>query len=141
MMTRDERFEAIAVAEPSRLVAIADRVLATREVAVLRPPAAASVMMRAIESAEGTTFNLGEVSVCEAEVQIGDVRGYAMVMGFDAAHALAGAIVDAAAEAMLFEAAEIERLLTDAHDARGRREDEEWAALAATRVEFDEIPA
>ena len=96
-------------------------------------------MMRAIETAEGSVFNLGEVSITEAEVELEGERGYCMVMGYAPQKALAGAVLDAAAEAnLLFE--DIERLLRNSIEAEQRRRTAEWDALAPTRVQFDEIP-
>ena len=139
MLTREERFEAIALSESGALVAVADRILASREVSILRPPQSGAVMMRAIETAEGSVFNLGEVSVTEAEVEIEGERGYAMVLGFAPEKALAGAVLDAAAEAGIDTAA-IDALLVNAVDTEQRRRHAEWQRLAQTRVQFDEIP-
>jgi alpha-D-ribose 1-methylphosphonate 5-triphosphate synthase subunit PhnG len=139
MLTRDERFEAIALSESGALVAVADRILASREVSILRPPQSGAVMMRAIETAEGSVFNLGEVSVTEAEVEIEGERGYAMVLGFAPEKALAGAVLDAAAEAGI-DTGTIDALLVEAVATEQRRRQAEWQRLAQTRVQFDEIP-
>jgi alpha-D-ribose 1-methylphosphonate 5-triphosphate synthase subunit PhnG len=140
VLTREERFEAIALAEEGPLVALADTVLGGHEVRVLRPPAGGAVMMRAIETAEGSTFNLGEVAVTEAEVEVAGERGYCVVMGFAPAKALAGAVIDAAAEAGIAREP-IEEFLRAAVAAKMRADAEEWARLAPTRVQFDEIPS
>ncbi|HMO54895.1 MAG TPA: phosphonate C-P lyase system protein PhnG, partial [Tepidiformaceae bacterium] len=133
------RFQAIGLAGEAELVAMADRVLAARDVTVLRPPQSGAVMLRAIETAEGSVFNLGEGSVTEAEVELAGERGYSMVMGYAPQKALAGAVLDAAAEAGI-EVEEIGRLLERALEAEHSRRTAQWRALAATRVEFDEIP-
>ena len=139
MRTREERFEALAIADEPALVALADQILAAHSVTVLRPPVSGACMMRAIETAEGSVFNLGEVSITEAEVELEGERGYCMVMGYAPQKALAGAVLDAAAEAnLLF--ADIERLLRNSIEAEQRRRTAEWEALAPTRVQFDEIP-
>lgn len=139
MLTREERFEALALAEESHMVSVADGILSSHEVTVLRPPVSGAVMMRAIETAEGSSFNLGEVSVTEAEVELEGERGYCMVMGYAPEKALAGAVIDAAAEANL-SVEEIENLLQHAFEAEARRRRSEWMLLAPTRVQFDEIP-
>ena len=140
MLTREERFDALTAADTEALVAMADELLSTHEVTVLRAPAGAAVMMRAIETAEGSTFNLGEVSVTEAEVELAGERGYCMVLGFNPEKALAGAVLDAAAEGRLDSAGEIERLLLGALENRRLAQLAEWNRLAPTRVQFDEIP-
>jgi len=139
MLTREERFEALAVAEEDRMVAVADQILGSYAVTVLRPPASGAVMMRAIETAEGSVFNLGEVAVTEAEVEIRGERGYCMVMGYAPQKALAGAVLDAAAEAAISVEA-IDALLGETLDAMNETRRAEWVSLAPTRVQFDEIP-
>lgn len=141
-MDRNERFEAIAVCAEDALAALAERVLAAgAHVAVLREPAPGMVMVRARESARRSLFNLGEVTVTEAEVELDGQRGYAMITGLHARQALAGAIVDAAAEALPPLRSEIEAVLAGAlahHDAvRAAR----WERVKGTRVQFDEIPS
>ena len=139
MFTREERFEALAIADEGRLVAAADDILAEHAVTVLRPPVSGAVMMRAIETAEGSIFNLGEVAVTEAEIELRGERGYCMVMGYAPQKALAGAVLDAAAEAHIA-AAEIEALLREAMDSQDAQQRADWELLAPTRVQFDEIP-
>ncbi len=140
MLTREQRFEAIAAAEGTTLVAAADAVLARHAVTVLRPPTGGAVMMRAFETAEGSVFNLGEVSVTEAEVEIAGRRGYAMVMGFAPEHALAGAVIDAALEARVEQSDALGAVLRAAVAERAERMAAEWRRLAPTLVSFDEIP-
>ena len=140
-MDRNRRFEAIAVCDEATLKQLAERVLgAASAVNVLREPAPGMVMMQARESAQGAAFNLGEVTVAEAEVEIDGQRGYAMCMGRNAARALAGAIVDAGAEALPGLRAAIEAHLTEALAADDARRRARWQRVAGTRVEFDEIP-
>lgn len=140
-MDRNRRFEAIAVCEGDVLRQLAERVLGGASVVnVLREPAPGMVMMQARESAQGAVFNLGEVTVAEAEVEVDGQRGYALCMGLDAARALAGAIVDAGAEALPGLRPVIEAALTQAIAADEARRRARWQRVAGTRVEFDEIP-
>lgn len=139
MLSREERFEALAIAQESHLVAAADRVLGEHPVTVLRPPVSGAVMMRAIETAEGSVFNLGEVAVTEAEVELAGERGYCMVLGYAPQKALAGAVLDAAAEARVAVDV-IEAPLRRALDEEARSRQSAWEELAPTRVQFDEIP-
>jgi len=139
-MDRNERFEAIALCDEDRLTVLADQVLsAGAAVTVLRGPLSGMLMMRARESTERSVFNLGEVTVTEAEVEIDGHTGYAMVMGLRPRKALAGAIVDAAAEARTM-TPEIEALLSEALALDASRRAARWQRVAGTRVEFDEIP-
>src|SRR5262245_19998142 len=89
-VNREQRFEAIAVAEAAVLTPLADAVLADTDVAVIRGPTAGMVMLQARESVEGIRFNVGEVLVTEALVAIGPHQGYALVQGMAHELALAG---------------------------------------------------
>jgi alpha-D-ribose 1-methylphosphonate 5-triphosphate synthase subunit PhnG len=140
MYIREQRFEALAMADPSLIEVAANQILATHEVAILREPVPASIMMRATETAEGSVFNLGEVTVTEAEVEISGERGYAMVVGLAPAHALSAAILDAAYEADPGARDGIDAVLDAAIAATRHRHAAEWARLADTRVAFDELP-
>src|SRR5262245_18322581 len=66
---------------------------------IITPPTVGTVMARAMDSAGGDVFNLGEVVVSQARVSFGGHEGWAMVVGHEPEHALALAIVDAALEA------------------------------------------
>jgi alpha-D-ribose 1-methylphosphonate 5-triphosphate synthase subunit PhnG len=53
-------------------------------------------MLPAVDSAQGTTFHLGEVLLSVARVRLGKSEGYNAVLGRDLEQALAIAILDAA---------------------------------------------
>lgn len=140
-MDREQRFEAIAVATVEMLTPLADAILADTTVRIIRGPVVGMVMLQARESVEGIRFNVGEVLVTEALVAVAGHQGYAMVQGMAREHALAGAICDAAVEA---DHADTPRILAVLRDANERAEHEhraEWAAVAGTRVSFDEMGA
>jgi alpha-D-ribose 1-methylphosphonate 5-triphosphate synthase subunit PhnG len=139
-MDRNRRFEAIARCDETALRGLAERVLASAEVSVLRAPTPGMLMMRARERAHASLFNLGEVTVTEAEVEVAGHRGYAMTMGVTPAKALAGAIVDAGAEALGDLRPAIEAVLTRALADGAIQKAERWQRVADTRVQFDEIP-
>lgn len=140
-MDREQRFEAIAAATAEMLAPLADAILTDTTVRIIRGPTVGMVMLQARESVEGIRFNVGEVLVTEALVTIDGQQGYAMVQGMAREHALAGAICDAAVEAGHAESARILAALRDA-DARAEQEHRaQWAAVAGTRVSFDEMGA
>ncbi|HJZ47985.1 MAG TPA: phosphonate C-P lyase system protein PhnG [Roseiflexaceae bacterium] len=56
----------------------------------------ALVMASMQDTAQGTTFFLGEVLVAEAHVRLGPAEGYAACLGRDLQQALAIALIDAA---------------------------------------------
>ncbi|MFB6296890.1 MAG: phosphonate C-P lyase system protein PhnG [Salinirussus sp.] len=94
---RSDRFELIAVCDEETLGRLADRVLsADPALSVRQEPRPQLVMQRVREPVERRPFNLGEVVVTPAEVDLDGARGFAMRPGKAERGALAGAIVDAA---------------------------------------------
>lgn len=138
-MEREQRFEAIAVATAAMLAPLADVVLADTTVRIIRGPTVGMVMLQARESVEGIRFNVGEVLVTEALVAIDGRQGYAMVQGMEREHALAGAICDAAVEAGHAASPRILAALREADERAEQSYRADWAAVAGTRVSFDEM--
>ncbi len=135
-MNREERFEIIAVSEKAGICELAEEVLKDTEVRILKEQTG-MIMARARDSVAGTVFNLGEVLVTEAEVEIEGEKGYAMVLGMEPEKARAGAILDAAVETnhplknKILETLEEERQKTE-----GRKR-KLWALVKTTKVEFE----
>ncbi len=140
-MDREQRFEAIAVATAAMLTPLADAILADTTVRIIRGPTVGMVMLQARESVEGIRFNVGEVLVTEALVAVDGHQGYAMVQGMAREHALAGAICDAAVEADHADATRILAVLRDANERAVQEYRAQWAAVAGTRVSFEEMGA
>ena len=138
-LTREQRMEALGIADEAALVDLADRVLDSVEVEVLRGPSVGLLMVRAEEPSDRLPFNLAEVTVSEAEVSAEGDRGYAMVMGRCPEKALAGAILDVAVERGHPLSAEIESLLQHAVATEEERVRRELQRVAPTRVRFEEI--
>jgi alpha-D-ribose 1-methylphosphonate 5-triphosphate synthase subunit PhnG len=138
-MEREARLQAIASADPDRLVALADDVLDTLEVEVTRGPTVGLLMVRVEEPLERLPFNFSEVTVSEAEVAVGPHRGYAMVVGKSLERALAGAVVDVAVEAGHPLTSRIEAFLTEAEALAEQSWAERWARIAPTRVRFEDV--
>ena len=63
---------------------------------IVNEPAKALAMIKMREPVKQSLFYIGEVIVCEATVEIDDVKGFAVIMGDDAVKALDMAIIDAA---------------------------------------------
>ena len=63
---------------------------------IVNEPAKALAMIKMREPVKQSLFYVGEVIVCEATVEIDDVKGVAVIMGDDATKALDMAIIDAA---------------------------------------------
>lgn len=138
--TRSDRFELIAACDGDRLERLADGVLAGGpHLRVLQEPRPQLVMEQVVEPVEGRPFNLGEVLVTAAEVELDGERGFAMLAGKAESAALGGAIVDAAIEAGHPEAAELEAELREAAAEADQRRRQRWAESRATTVEFESM--
>jgi alpha-D-ribose 1-methylphosphonate 5-triphosphate synthase subunit PhnG len=138
--SREERTALLAVARPEELVGLADACLADGVLPrVLRAPEVGCVATQVAEPVAGERFLLGDVLACRAEVELGGARGWAMRLGDDRAAVLAAAICDAEVEAGRSRAADV-LVLCDRVAARLAEADAaEWARLAPTVVEFEEL--
>ena len=142
-LDRNLRFSIMAQAgdEAQSLLPLAERVLEGPggEVAVLTPPRVGMLMLRMREPVDGSIFNAGEVLVTEAQIALGEHQGYALRLGRAPDVTLAAAILDAAVEANHpLTATILDELATLAAIAETRQRDT-WAAIAPTRVAFDEM--
>lgn len=142
--TREERAALLAAAETEELVALADELLARGGcLEVLRAPTVGCVAAQVVDPVQGERFLLGDVLACEAEVALDGVRGWAMRLGDDRAAVLAAAVCDAA---VLNEAAarggageQVDALAAAVAARVAESGAAEWAELAATVVEFEEL--
>jgi alpha-D-ribose 1-methylphosphonate 5-triphosphate synthase subunit PhnG len=134
---RSNRFELIAACDGDTLAACADDVLdGTTPLRIRQEPKPQLVMQQVTEPVERQPFNLAEVLVTAAEVEVGDTDGFAMVAGKAERKALAGAIVDAAiAGGYAPTDGFIDRLEAGAAEREERRR-QQWAESRATTVEF-----
>jgi alpha-D-ribose 1-methylphosphonate 5-triphosphate synthase subunit PhnG len=135
---RTERFELIAGAPQTPLVAHAEAILdGDSSIRVLQEPNPQLLMHRVTDPVEHRPFNLGEVLVTTAEIELDDAeRGYAMVPGRARAKAVSGAIVDAAVEAGHERRDAIVEDLRAAEADREDRRERQWAESRATTVDF-----
>ncbi|TMT81538.1 phosphonate C-P lyase system protein PhnG [Haloterrigena sp. H1] len=135
---RSDRFELIAACDGDVLTQLANEVLADDPpLSVLQEPTPQLVMQRVVEPVEKRPFNLGEVVVTPAEVELDEGRGFAMVPGKNERAALSGAIVDAAVAGGHQLADDIAtRLRSVAEDRQADRE-RAWAERTHTAVEFE----
>ena len=128
----------IAACDGETLVDLAETVLdGETRVRVLQAPKPKLVMQRVREPVHNDQFNLGEVLVTPAEVEIDGERGFAMVAGRAEAPAVSGAIVDAAVAADHPRADQIKRTLAEGMIERAARRQRQWAESRATTIEFE----
>jgi alpha-D-ribose 1-methylphosphonate 5-triphosphate synthase subunit PhnG len=136
-LTREERWELLAAAGAGELIELADACLAADpapELTVLVPPRTGCVTAQVRDPILRERFFLGDVLACTAEVDLGGARGWAMRLGDDRAAALAMAICDAAGGTPA-----VEDLCRRVAAREAEREAAEWAELAPTVVEFEEL--
>lgn len=138
--SREERAAMLALARPEELVGLADACLADGAVPrVLRAPEVGCVATQVTEPIAGDRFLLGDVLAVQAEVELGGSRGWAMRIGDDRAATLAAAICDAEVQAGRPHAADVLDLCGRVAAREAAAEAEEWARLAPTVVEFEEL--
>ena len=103
---------------------------------VLRAPEIGAVMVRGRAGAVGAAFNLGEMSVTRASVQLADgVVGHGYAQGRSKDHALQAALIDALMQTDA--AAKVEAaVLTPLRAAVARLKAARAAKAAATKVDF-----
>lgn len=135
---RSNRFELIAACDENVLARFANRILESDPpLAILQEPKPQLLMQQVREPVEYRSFNLGEVVVTPAEVELDGERGFAMVPGKAERAALSGAIVDAAIAAGHERTDEItaqfEATVEHHQDERTR----EWSESRHTAVEFE----
>jgi alpha-D-ribose 1-methylphosphonate 5-triphosphate synthase subunit PhnG len=138
--SREERAALLALARPEELVGLADACLADGAVPrVLRAPEVGCVATQVSEPIAGERFLLGDVLAVQAEVELGGSRGWAMRLGDDRAAALAAAICDAEVQAGRPHAADVLDMCGRVAARQAAAEADEWARLAPTVVEFEEL--
>ncbi len=141
MLTRRERTEALVEGGPARALELASLVEAEVSPEDIVPAHQGLVMCQVRETARNTRFYLTEVLVTESRVRIGEADGLGVLMGTDAAHARALAVIDAAyamdpAPSCL---AELERRIEEVRAAVSERTVAQDARTYVSRVEFDEM--
>jgi alpha-D-ribose 1-methylphosphonate 5-triphosphate synthase subunit PhnG len=134
---RSDRFELIAACEEATLAGFANDVLEDDPpLSVRQEPRPQLLMQRVREPVQRRPFNLGEVLVTPAEVELDGARGFAMLPGKAERSALSGAIVDAAVAGEHEEMPAIIAGLEKVADRRREQRRTEWAESKHTTVEF-----
>ncbi|OLS98702.1 phosphonate metabolism protein PhnG [Pseudonocardia sp. CNS-004] len=140
LFTREERAGLLALAHPEELVGLADACLADGAVPrVLRAPEVGCVATQVTEPIAADRFLLGDVLAVQAEVELGGARGWSMRLGDDRAAALAAAICDAEVQARRPRAADVADLCGRVAAREATADAQEWARIAPTVVEFEEL--
>lgn len=120
----------LASAPPARLAALLPDLHAHQH---LRPPEVGAVMVRGRVGGTAEPFNLGEMTVTRASVQLPEgAVGHAWVQGRDKAHATRAAILDALLQTDASHIALIDTLMAEA----AARTSTRATRAAATKVDF-----
>lgn len=140
-LTREERAELLAIADADDLIALGQRCLghAGRDLQVLGSPETGLVMLQVREPVERVRFYIGELLVSKAEVVLDGTHGWAMRMGDDRVATLAAAICDAEVVAGGPYHDDVLALCLHTRPAAGFADADEWADLAPTVVDFEEM--
>ncbi|MFD4294726.1 phosphonate C-P lyase system protein PhnG [Rhodococcus sp. NPDC058532] len=139
--SRRERIAELLASAPERdLVDLADACLADgAELAVLTAPEVGSVAAQVKEPIAHDHFFLGDVLACRAEVSLDGARGWAMRLGDNRTATLAAAVCDAEVQARRPQTQRVLELCARIEDARRQADADEWARLAPTIVQFEEL--
>jgi alpha-D-ribose 1-methylphosphonate 5-triphosphate synthase subunit PhnG len=138
--SREDRAELLALAEPTELIALADACLADGVTPqILLAPEVGCVATQVTEPVAGERFLLGDVLACRAEVELGGGRGWAMRLGDHRGAVLAAAVCDAEVEAGRPRTADVLALCDRVAERAAAADAAEWALLAPTVVEFEEL--
>jgi phosphonate C-P lyase system protein PhnG len=136
-MEKEKIFELIMQGDLSDIAPLADRMRQVIEHRIIKSPQQELVMFQAEESVEKIDFNVGEVLVTSAEVQVKDTIGYSMIMEIDEQKALDCALLMGIYEAGLPQKEEVEGLAESIHLKLARQLQEERKIVSSTRVSFE----
>lgn len=135
---RSDRFELIAACDGATLATFANEILKDDPpLSVRQEPRPQLLMQQVQEPVERRPFNLGEVLVTPAEVELAGTRGFAMVPGKAERAALSGAIVDAAVATDHERTPAIVEMLEDTANRRREERRQAWAESKHTAVKFE----
>lgn len=135
---RSDRFELIAASDENILARFANEILdSDPPLAILQEPKPQLLMQQVREPVEHRPFNLGEVVVTPAEVELNGERGFAMQPGKAERAALSGAIVDAAIAGGHDRATAMIDELEAVGERRETERTREWSESRHTAVEFE----
>jgi alpha-D-ribose 1-methylphosphonate 5-triphosphate synthase subunit PhnG len=133
-------FSALALSPESAVCDIAANVLETygiEQITFISGPRVGMVQLRVRESVRESDFNAGEVLVTETRLELRGQFGFGMVVGNRPRHATAIAIIDAAIRHDDAHRPELRHAIALLVAQLTRQYEHEYAAAAATKVEFE----
>ena len=136
MTEPDPRLSALARADADALKAFAEGLLPHLGDIKVQESRTGLVMLPMRDTAQGTTFHLGEVLVSEAKIEGPTKTGYGMRRGHDLEAAMAMALIDLAlAEGV--QPAACEAFCKEVAATLARADTEQLRRIEATRVEME----
>jgi len=136
-MNMTERTRIVSEGNLEAFTGIAAEVMAGGGIKVIREPVTGLVMMRVRDSVEGKPFNLGEVLITEAVVEMDNCCGYGFAQGDAPDRAMCMAVLEAALAAGHPLAPVIREVLEKEALALAERKKREAALIDRTRVNFE----
>jgi alpha-D-ribose 1-methylphosphonate 5-triphosphate synthase subunit PhnG len=128
-----------ACAEGELLRSLAEKAAEGREAALLKGPEKTMVLLQVREPVKRSRFYLGEVLAAHCVVELGGVRGAAVLMGDDLEKTRDAAILDAAHSGGFPGFALVEGELLRLEERRQRELAQEAAEIRKTRVSFQSL--
>jgi alpha-D-ribose 1-methylphosphonate 5-triphosphate synthase subunit PhnG len=128
-----------AYAGGALLRSLAEKAAEGREAALLKGPEKTMVLVQVREPVRRSRFYLGEVLAAHCVVELGGVRGAAVLMGDDLEKARDAAILDAAHSGSFPGFALVEGELLALEEQRQRELAQEAAEIRKTRVSFQSL--
>jgi len=138
---RSERTRILIQGSPHVRCELAQQIVDAYDVFTIAEPSPGLVMMTMRETARKSKFNLGEVLVTEAKVQIQGRLGLGLIAGEDEEAAYQLAVIDAAYNASLPETVRWQEVLRSEAVAIESRDRSEEARILETRVAFQTMDA
>ena len=92
----------LAKADRQAIAAISSEILKSYSPVIIKEPGKTLAMIKMREPVKNSLFYIGEVIVCEAVVEIDNIKGAAVLMGDDTEKTLNMAIIDAAVNMGVF---------------------------------------
>ncbi len=102
-MDKKRLFKILAKADAEDISAMAEKIKNRYSIVIIKEPNKTLAMIKMREPVKESLFYIGEVLVCEAIVELDNVKGIAVTMGDDLNKTLDMAIIDAACNKGVFE--------------------------------------
>ena len=126
----------LARADRHDVAAMSAEIQKTYRPVIIKEPGKTLTMIKMREPVKQSLFYIGEVIVCEAVVELDDVKGFAIVMGDDTEKTLNMAIIDAAVNKGVFTCMDTLLALEKEQNDRVKREN---AMHLKTMVNFESM--